>query len=1772
LILALLLFVGAAISNSTHHFAWTPLREFVFRYESKVDFRIPEIRADQKSGLRLTSVIRIQTTQDYSLLIKLDTPRFMIINGLGFEQEEPIPQIFKTHLMTPFKVHLRRGIVEAVFVDREEPVAVTNIKKAVLANLNMDLSATRRGEILSNHLEVLDEQTLEQSPLDQSYFTVREQSLHGDCETTYNVHPLPDYEALEIEYQFEKDEQKRNEQEHLQGGLSQAKAVCSGKKYWQITKTRNFDNCLERPVFQKWAGFKSMCDTSKASCINLLTHMSSTNYIVCGNDIRDFVIRKSITENAMASGIGWTTDEKFFNHARVVLELLRVEPITTPLTPVPHCREIKNLIFEYPAGSITAHQSLNEQLSPQEKEKIEQESGIRPMLPKPDLHSGESPLYAIKIEKDEIARQVIDQLKTVAKEVFESPESATAKEDIAGVLTVVVKALRTLSLNDLKYVESRLESQINAYPLEHKAVIRSLFYDVVSMIGTNPAVMLVKERLRDTSKVDRFMAVRMIQSTLSNVRTPTQELLHELVNFVKNDLKRLSEDRTQVYNMAMVHLTKLIHKACICPLKTNTFPEKIYGPFCVKDSPIVAEWSMFLERELETQQNRHIKLNIITAIGKLGNVRAVQALAKIISNPNYNEMVRSLAVYSLKKAARLEPIHVRPVLLAIIDNPAEVPEVRIAAVAVLPYAQPNRAMLQKIAVRTWLEPSQEVASFIYSTLKSLTVTKIPELVLVGQEVKTLIHLAKPVVLGLHYAKYFNFSYFVKYLDIVLANEFSWTKSKQGIVPVRHSWNNKLMGAAYQLNGPGWTVYTHGMDKFVDMILTYTKQMPFPSPYVKEQLAKITGELNVEERRFQTPAEMLMQVKMGDFENDFFLNEARIVDVLQQISETLRKDAQSLSGKLPFQFIRAFKFLDAVGYGPSDAGFPLIAERSAPIVMAVKGHAQLEVEERNSVKIPTMAKVQVAPVINMKVQGNMGVISPFTNELIGAGVEMGAHYATPLEMTMAQKANRVILDVKVPETVQRELEAVHIFVRPYIGKMDLRKIQPFAKSTDVKILLSGAPLKQVNLDIGKPLEVDAKLIAESDAKYTDLYSYWEKIRQHNGVVSLLESFWLPSTFRMSSAKIVFDPRTSLTKEFSLSLGFVKLAKDSHMVKKSTFPHSAPVDPIIESLSKKTMGELANDGTVLAMLIGADLKSLSGPIKGVHTALSLGFKKESQSLIADTYKMVSNIELHATSLPMYEINFASRVEIPRILNRWNKDLMVEEALKLVFRSQIDFGFQTAPKKTVRLSSQMVKTEMQKQSVKMSPEFQRCSHEEQQGKHLAPVCEMSRHQAVSIDEISAELELPIDVTKSPVLNQVAILLKSYFIGQIWTEESTYVSTNAMRFLVRVSRAGEEAQLVAEVAGQKYKIVNIRLPQVLKGILPISMRNPLRYNLIQKISNNQLPASCRVEPNYISTFDSKTYAYKLNDCYHLVFKDCSQKIPVAVLAKTVVPATQEKIVKVLAGPVEVIMTPLPHQVMQFQLNIDGIQKVIKLQPGQTEDIAMVRAGHMETVMEIKAFKDNVYLVNAFKEGLWVLFDGVRVEVSGSYLLRARACGLCGDLNGEKTADLKTPRQCIMSRPRFAAYSYMIPETCAGIPTTDKAIYEKERAMCIKEEIIPTPLERLTKIVATKTFELTKPMIKQHLVQRQPKSGQVCISIQKVKVCSKISQEETVLPRPVKVAPIKVEYVCFKAASPKAQQLEQLAKAGESLDMEVSGKAMAFSKIVYEPIVCQRQSNKIGI
>ena len=137
--------------------------------------------------------------------------------------------------------------------------------------------------------------------------------------------------------------------------------------------------------------------------------------------MRDFVIRKSLTKNAITAMPAWKSDERFLTNAEIVFELLKQETVTTPLVLPASLVEIKHLYFHYPEVSMTSSKPL--ELSEEIKNKIESESGVRPMLPMPDLVSAPKMLAPISLEKEEVIRQVLEQFVHLSQEMYTANSS-----------------------------------------------------------------------------------------------------------------------------------------------------------------------------------------------------------------------------------------------------------------------------------------------------------------------------------------------------------------------------------------------------------------------------------------------------------------------------------------------------------------------------------------------------------------------------------------------------------------------------------------------------------------------------------------------------------------------------------------------------------------------------------------------------------------------------------------------------------------------------------------------------------------------------------------------------------------------------------------------------------------------------------------------------------------------------------------------------------------------------------------------------------------------------------------------------------------------------------------------------------------------------------------------------------------------------------------------------------------------------------------------------
>merc|ERR1712168_498970 len=433
----------------------------------------------------------------------------------------------------------------------------------------------------------------------------------------------------------------------------------------------------------------------------------------------------------MGTPAGYNTEERAVSPSQVNMVLLKVRSITARLTVPATTRIIKSIVYSFPM-EVTGEEQL---LSQEIVERTEELIGMRPLLPQPTLvHAPHNVL--LSLPKEKIIPQILEQVQKMAREVYQSPESCSSKSDLAGKLSLLSLHMRSLDLVELEQLESKIVTASRSTGLKS---MEKIFYDILSLVGTNPSTMLVIKKVKEGS-LPIPLRTKIVSYTIRNIRYPTQELMEELVKMIQSANVRAQK---QLYTSAMLQMSNLFYHAYINPITMrNNFPTKVFGVFGTQESQVLTEkFIPFLVEEVERTESEHVRLTAILALGKTGHLKGLKTLVKEIervapvasteTTVDVTEVRRVIAVNALKRMAKLNPTELRPILMSVIVNPVECPQVRIAAVSVLPFAQPTTAEIQKLAVRSWMEPSEQVSAFIVSTIRSLAYTEVPELKTVG---------------------------------------------------------------------------------------------------------------------------------------------------------------------------------------------------------------------------------------------------------------------------------------------------------------------------------------------------------------------------------------------------------------------------------------------------------------------------------------------------------------------------------------------------------------------------------------------------------------------------------------------------------------------------------------------------------------------------------------------------------------------------------------------------------------------------------------------------------------------------------------------------------------------------------------------------------------------------------------------------------------------------------------------------------------------------------
>ena len=1085
-------------------------QELQYKFVSQVLTGIPQL-SSQYSGWRLTGLSTIQPGSERSYKLKLSNMKYLSINDqlevsaekeILSSEEHELPSQIKQQLETPYKVSINpSGQVEAIYTESSEPEMITNIKKSLVNNNFEWLQGSRMIDTNQIHR---DQDDTEQQP--KGYFKTFEKSLEGDCEVEYSVHKMADYQIDELE-----------KTEEMSGGENQ----CQDQDYYQVVKTVNYQNCRERPLYQRSVGSQAKSDGSSGSSSPYLSESSLSRSVWCG-PVTAPVLRKQTTEQkVVVSGNGkFDSQEKIEVTSRVTNTLISFSSKSSDIPEPQSVKKSHDLTFSFPSGDFwTSTSSSGSQHS------LPQPSDLtsRPATPYPSLSS----------------EQAKTKFVSLFVSMMEDVHSGHHEEDIHSQTGQLSYLSTMLSYEDIKDCWSRIQQRLS-HDIAVKENALSVFCDILSlgMAPTNPSIKFIIEKIQN-KQIKGESAAWVAANMIRSVQTPTEKTIQELTNFLVDCSSQQSRDLTATVAMS---LTELIYKACVDETSSSyNYPSQVYGKFCSPSSKAIKVVLIpYLKQSLEdlkpaltdrqtgeqTSQpsidSMNSLISLINALGNLGIEEASQALLEVVEGAyTQHPHPRSMAVYNLIRSAQQNPTKYRPVILSIIQNTAEHEEVRMAAVTALPYVQPSSAQLQKLAGLTWYDSQQQVSAFISSTLQSLS--QLPsgsQESYLSQKAGEALKLAKPTnSSGIHKSQNIQIKQFLESLKASVGLNLQYVNSEESAFPRTMYLQSQISSKAQTMKPFESSLYLQGADTLLDQLYGAYKSWSQLSQQEKPQ-----EKLGYEPRKSKNP-EAHLTLKMFDLQRFFSVDS----DYFQQVAREMAEE-MSQQGAVKKEKTKVLDLSYHQVILPSVTGLPLYYHHRVPLMMSAR-------TSLTTARAGTL-EMKIKPSLNYQQKTRVGTLCPFTQQYLGAGVETSLNITVPLRAELSLQNGQVSITLKTPGDAwsQRDKSVVQFKVNPYTfneGLFDSHQ----QKKEQYKTIHTKSSKYQRQYEVGKPLGLDLKLKVDSEHEFADLASILSWLGQHQTLTGL--SLPLPlQSCRHHQVSLHYSPARSQTQEASLifSLGY------------------------------------------------------------------------------------------------------------------------------------------------------------------------------------------------------------------------------------------------------------------------------------------------------------------------------------------------------------------------------------------------------------------------------------------------------------------------------------------------------------------------------------------------------------------------------------------------------------------------------------------------------------
>merc|ERR1711931_540450 len=1108
-----------------------------------------------------------------------------------------------------------------------------------------------------------------------------------------------------------------------------------------------------------------------------------------------------------------------------------------------------------------------------------------------------------------------------------------------------------------------------------------------------------------------------------------------------------------------------------------------------------------------------------------------------------------------------------PVYLSILHNPAEKRDLRIAAIASIMKMQPTTVQLQKMAVSTWFEQDHEVAKYVYSTIKSYAVLRSEDhptgsyMRQLSQQCQTVIQLAKPFhhVFSVYQAS----SGYLSELQIGATMINTIMKGKTG-TEVYHKTDYYLKQA--KTTPMEFAGHVSGLNTIFKNIM---KDLGFQTS--NQELKEILKELEVSPRT--SPAfEAGAWLRLSDdinFSVDFNQGHIDVLKekVLEAIKDSGIKLMQKVCGRHQINSHNVFEELPYTAIVPSDIGLPIMVDSQITYLVSLQGELNLEC----SLTSPS-AQLELSKKLSYSYNGYAGTFCPFTQEMLAAGINIHRQTNIPAVTKVELQPQTGKLSVSINPTSQvseaSNIDVLHYHVKPYTTKKTLfiQDMTPMILSPETKIIKSRASPKTFQANFGQAFGVDLKLKVETECDLYDkktMMDSWSNYH-YNPMVASWFSFTETAltasgrpTARYHKYTLTHNPAQSSTKRAEIEVEVsAATKKENQQIKKiklssqqaENSEHQRKLESCLNKLNSKQ--GYAFNAQVNCKLTGSQTQDFSYSITagaGNNNLehkwdMDLHLQKQNQKVCVEgymkyptSYNSQSRFQYNnrvgfGQTCQQYYVNIDGHTEVSehqrqQSYNSWDSQ-------KCQFYTEEEERLRQQMKNNSQDENQ---EEQQEQDRKI--EEQHTEAARQKLKYCSKKVEQSKSLDYTQFDVTYSSQLPREVYTWAKRTNMGVKAALYqYISYIGEE------TNQNKITVKLNINQQLNSLSMTVASPEdtTRYTNIRLPYQLTGMIPlVAGKNPAEQGY-KALTGQSLMSQCVVGEGYVQTFDQKTFSYQLDECDHVVASDCTgdSDHAVMVLAKEV---NGMKHITILSGQTKIQLSPAQSYssyVQGYQLSVNGQE--VSLQQNQQVTLS--------SQDQITAYYSQDQTVTISTPSSRITHSGKTVQIEEKGSADGSHCGLCGDYNNDKRADLKSPKKCIFQSSKLFGKSYRSKSSqCSPLPqeTVERMRSEEER--CDQYETKRTPVTTIFSSGHGDSYS-----IKKHSYIY--KKDQICISQEPVVQCSQGS-----IPKSMKKKTIK--FVCLPEGRISKLYSERI-EAGES-PQELRHQPVAFTAQMDQPVVC---------